>query len=273
MRNTVFSKLSGTGNDFIVIDNRRKVITNPKSFALKVCDRKRSVGADGVLLVERSKKADYKMRIINSDGSEAEMCGNGIRCIGFFSFLKKIAGKNQTVETLSGVKIVTILDAKKGLVDVNMGQPKDERIGAAIKTGGKNFTGFFVNTGVPHTVVLNDSVDVYIYGRQIRYHKVFKPAGTNVNFVKVINANTIKVRTYERGVEAETDACGTGSTASAYITNALCKTKFPTKVITRGGDILEIDADEEGNLYMSGSVTNICEGKIFYDDMPKKTRA
>lgn len=264
MKNAQFSKLSGTGNDFIVIDNRRKVIANPKKFALAVCDRKRSVGADGVLLVEKSKKTDYKMRIINSDGSEAEMCGNGIRCIGLFTFVKKIAGKQQSVETLSGLKTVTILDAAKGLVDVNMGQPKDERTGLVIKTGGKSLPGCFVNTGVPHTVVLNSSVDVYEFGRQIRYHKLFKPAGTNVNFVKVAGKNRIEVRTYERGVEAETDACGTGSTASAYITNLLGKTKFPTDVLTSGGDVLKIDADEDGNLYMSGSVTYICEGKIFY---------
>ncbi|OGF46150.1 MAG: diaminopimelate epimerase [Candidatus Firestonebacteria bacterium RIFOXYA2_FULL_40_8] len=264
MKNIIFSKLSGTGNDFIVVDNRKKSVINVKKFALTVCDRKRSVGADGVLLVEKSSIADYKMRIINSDGTEAEMCGNGIRCIGLFAYLKKIAGKEQSVETLSGLKAVTILSAVKGLVDVNMGLPKDEKMGLVINTGGKKFIGAFVNTGVPHTVILDTGVDVNEYGRQIRYHKVFKPAGTNVNFVKVVNKNTIKVRTYERGVEAETEACGTGSTASAYITNALCKTKFPTKVITKGGDILEIDADEEGNLYMSGNVTYICEGKIFY---------
>ncbi|MFH1074913.1 MAG: diaminopimelate epimerase [Candidatus Firestonebacteria bacterium] len=263
MNNIDFSKISGTGNDFLVIDDRKKALADPGKFALTVCNRKRSVGADGVLLVEKSKKADYKMRILNSDGSEAGMCGNGIRCIGLFAYLKKIAGKEQSVETLSGLKTVTILDAKKGLVDVNMGRPEDEKIGMVIKTGGKKFIGYFVNTGVPHTIVFNDSVNVSEYGRQIRYHKIFKPAGTNVNFVKVVDQNTIKVRTYERGVEAETEACGTGSTASAYITNILCKTKFPTEVVTSGGDRLQIDADEDGNLYMSGSVTYICEGKIF----------
>jgi len=248
----------------LLLITAKKVIREPKKFALTVCNRKRSVGADGVLLVERSKKATYKMRIINSDGSEASMCGNGIRCIGLFTYRKKIAGREQTVETLSGIKTVKILDAAKGLVDVNMGLPKEERNALTIKTGGKTFPGCFVNTGVPHAVVFKDGVDVKEYGRQIRNHKLFGAAGTNVNFVKIINQNTLKVRTYERGVEDETDACGTGSTASAYITNLLGKTKFPTKVITSGGDILNIDADEEGNLYMSGSVTYICEGKIFY---------
>ena len=263
MTQIAFSKLSGAGNDFVVIDNRKKAIKDVKKFALAVCDRKRSVGADGLLLVERSAKASYKMRIINADGSEAEMCGNGIRCVGLFAFFKGIAGKEQAVETLAGVKYVKILDAKKGLVDVNMGQPHDERAGLSIKTGGKSFTGYFVNTGVPHTVILNDKVEVYGFGRQIRFHKLFKPAGTNVNFVKVTGKNKIKVRTYERGVENETLACGTGSTAAAYITNFLGKTKFPTEVHTRGGDILKIDADEEGNLFMAGNVKYICDGKLF----------
>ena len=263
MSDLIFSKLSGTGNDFVVIDNRKKVVKNLKKLALEVCDRKRSVGADGLLLVEHSSKTDYKMRIINADGSEAEMCGNGIRCIGLFSFLKKIAGKEQSVETLSGVKYVKILDVKTGLVDVNMGQPNNERPGVVIKTGGKNFLGYYVNTGVPHTIILNDKVDVKEFGRQIRFHKVFKPAGTNVNFVKVLGKNRIKLRTYERGVEDETLACGTGSTASAYITNFLGKTKFPTEVVTSGGDILKIDADEEGHLFMAGNVKYICEGVLF----------
>ena len=264
MKSVAFSKMSGTGNDFIIIDNRKGVIANSKKFALAVCNRKRSVGADGVLLVERSKVADYKMRIINSDGSEAGMWGNGIRCIAMFAFLKKIAGKEQSVETLSGLKTVTITDSGKGVVDVNMGVPKDEKFGIHVRTCGKSFLAYYVNTGVPHTVVFNKNVNVAVDGRQIRYHKVFKPAGTNVDFVKVIDKHTIRVRTYERGVEEETDACGTGATASAYITNMLCKTKFPAKVVTSGGDILKIDADEDGNLYMSGKVTNICEGKIFY---------
>ena len=141
--------------------------------------------------------------------------------------------------------------------------PQDERAGLSIKAGGKSFTGYFVNTGVPHTVILNDKVEVYGFGRQIRFHKLFKPAGTNVNFVKVTGKNKIKVRTYERGVENETLACGTGSTAAAYITNFLGKTKFPTEVLTRGGDILKIDADEEGNLFMAGNVKYICDGKLF----------
>jgi len=263
MHNFIFSKFSGAGNDFVIIDNRRGAVKNRRKLALEVCNRKRSVGADGLLLVEPSSKADYKMVIINEDGSEAEMCGNGIRCIGLFSFLKKIAGKDQSVETLSGIKYVKILNVRTGLVDVNMGLPNDEKPGLDIKTGGRRFLTYFVNTGVPHAVILNDRVDVKEFGRQIRFHKAFKPAGTNVNFVKILGKNRIKLRTYERGVEAETLACGTGSTASAYITNFLGRTKFPTEVITSGGDILKIDADEEGNLFMAGNVKYICEGKLF----------
>jgi len=260
MRNLKFAKLTGSGNDFIVIDNRKKIIKNPKLFAKEICDRKNSVGADGLLLLEKSKIADFKMRIINSDGSEAQMCGNGIRCIALFAFLKKIVDKKMEIETLSGLKHVEI---KNNFIKVNMGKPSGLSLNLKIKVDGKIFNGHFVNTGVPHTVIFSDKVNVRDIGRKIRFHKLFKPDGTNVNFVKVLSKNKIKVRTYERGVEDETYACGTGSTASAYISNILNKTKFPTFVKTSGGDVLKIDIDEERNLYLSGKVKYICEGYIF----------
>ncbi|MFH1823670.1 MAG: diaminopimelate epimerase [Candidatus Firestonebacteria bacterium] len=260
MRNLRFAKLSGAGNDYLVMDHRRKVIRNPELLAKEVCDRRRSIGADGLLLLERSKNADFKMRIINPDGSEAQMCGNGIRCIGLFAFLKKIADKKMVVETLSGLKYIEIKDIKNYYVKVNMGKPSGLILSLKIKINSKIFNGYFVNTGVPHTVIFNDKVSVKEMGRKIRFHKLFKPNGTNVNFVKVLSKNKIKVRTYERGVEDETHACGTGSTASAYISSITNKINFPTFVITFGGDVLKIDIDKEKNLYMSGKVKYICEG-------------
>ena len=128
---------------------------------------------------------------------------------------------------------------------------------------GKVFTGYFINTGVPHTIIFDNRIPVKEIGRKIRFHKIFKPAGTNVDFVKVLSKNKIKVRTYERGVEDETCACGTGATASAFITNILKKTKFPVKVITSGGEILTIDSDKKDNLHMAGKVKYICGGTLY----------
>lgn len=262
MRNLKFAKLTGSGNDFIVIDNRRKFIKNPKLLAKEVCDRKNSIGADGLLLLEKSKIADFKMKIFNPDGSEAQMCGNGIRCIGLFAFLKKIVDRKMVIETLSGLKYIKIENIKNYYVNVNMGKPSGLNLNLKIKINGRTFNGHFVNTGVPHTVIFNDKISVKDIGRKIRFHRLFKPQGTNVNFVKVLCKNKIKVRTYERGVEDETCACGTGSTASAYISNILNKTKFPAFVMTSGGGVLKIDIDKEQNLYMSGKVKYICEGYI-----------
>lgn len=257
-----FAKLTGAGNDFIVIDNRRKVVKNASSFAKKVCNRKMSVGADGLLLIEKSKVAHFKMRIINADGSEAEMCGNGIRCIALFAFLKKICDRKAIIETLAGLKHGEIINVDKGYIRVNMGKAEKLKLNLKIKIGGKVFNGHYVNTGVPHVIIFYDTPCILDIGRKIRYHKMFKPAGANVNFVKKLSKGKIRIRTYERGVENETYACGTGSTASAYITGKLNKTRFPVDVVTSGGDVLTISTDENENLYMAGKVKFICEGTL-----------
>jgi diaminopimelate epimerase len=202
------------------------------------------------------------MRIINSDGSEAEMCGNGIRCFALYAYINGICGKNAAVETLAGIKNTSVLDKKNGLVNVDMGMPSDIKV-IELKLEGRKFTVYFLNTGVPHAVIFSNNPQVKVDGRKIRYHKTFKPAGTNVNFAGVTGRNSINVRTYERGVEDETDACGTGSTAAAYIANKFKNVKFPVSVKTLGGDMLRIDINKEGHLFMAGGVKYICEGILF----------
>lgn len=245
-----FVKMSGGGNDFIVIDNRKKILpVDPGKFALKVCQRKISVGADGLLLVEKSNYAKFKMRIFNPDGSEAEMCGNGSRCIARFCFLKGISPARMTFETKAGLIRARILDKR---VKLKMSDPTDFRFNLTIKIGAKTLTGFYVNTGVPHTVIFTrdiEKVDVFNLGRKIRNHTLFKPAGTNVDFVKEEDSHTIMIRTYERGVEEETLACGTGAVASAIVSAMKKKVASPVKVIPRGGEVLKV-------------YFNLLEGKI-----------
>jgi len=254
-----FYKYSGTGNDFVIIDNRKKVLKNIFKFAIKVCDRKNGVGADGLLLIENSKVADFKMRIINSDGSEAEMCGNGARCIAHFTFFKKIASKNMNFETKAG-----IIDAyvKGSYVKVKLTKPHSFRQGIRIKYKDKDYELFFINTGVPHAVIFVDNLEnipVEELGRYIRYHDEFKPAGTNVNFVKIINEKEIAIRTYERGVEAETLSCGTGSTASAIISSFVRNMQEPIIVRTKGGEKLKVYLSP---VYLEGKVKQIFKGEL-----------
>jgi diaminopimelate epimerase len=254
-----FYKYSGTGNDFVIIDNRKKVLKNIFKFAIKVCDRKNGVGGDGLLLIENSKVADFKMRIINSDGSEAEMCGNGARCIAHFAFFQKIAPKDMNIETRAG-----IIDAhvKGAYVKVKLPKPHSFRQGIRIKYKDKDYELFSISTGVPHAVIFVDNLEnipVEELGRYIRYHDKFKPAGTNVNFVKIINEKEIAIRTYERGVEAETLSCGTGSAASAIISSFVRNMQEPIIVRTRGGDKLKVYLSP---LYLEGKVMQIFKGEF-----------
>lgn len=267
MASTVnFFKMQASGNDFVVVDNRRKVIKNPLNFTREVCALHTGIGADGVLLVETSRKADFKMRIINSDGSEAEACGNGFRCIGLFANKKLGFPSSFTFETLAGLVRASV---KGSRVRVRMVKPKDLKERDLLKIQGKNLPYSFLNTGVPHAVVFTeglDKIDVNALGRAIREHQAFKPRGTNANFVEIKNAGEIRVRTYERGVEQETQACGTGSTASAILSAVRGFTKPPVKVHTRGGEILNIDFKinerDITDVDLEGEAHIVFEGKI-----------
>ncbi len=264
-KDIAFTKITAAGNDFVVVDNRSNKVPG-RSKAVKWCDRKFGIGADGLLLLERSRKADFKMRIINSDGSEAEMCGNGIRCIAQFAFDKKIAGKKFTVETLAGLISCEIRGA---VVKARMIDPKGMALDFSVPVGGKTMTMNFVNTGVPHAVTFVDrieDVDVDAVGRLIRTHEHFKPRGANANFVRSRGGNAIDVRTYERGVEGETLACGTGSTASALVAAAKYGMKSPVAVKTRGGETLKIYFSRDNgafhDVYLEGPVQTCFEGRV-----------
>ncbi|MGX9727544.1 MAG: diaminopimelate epimerase [Candidatus Electronema sp. VV] len=236
-----FVKMSGTGNDFILIDHRTPLI-EPESmsaFAAAVCRRKFSVGADGLILIENSEQADFCWRFFNADGSVAEMCGNGARCAARFAFMQGIAPAKMRFETLAGL-IEAEVSGKE--VAVKMTEPHDLRLHQTISVNNGPLILHSLNTGVPHVIVFVDNIeetDVRGLGRIIRYHEAFQPAGTNVNFVQK-RGDAFKVRTYERGLEDETLACGTGSAASAIIAALLGQAASPVEIITSGNDRLTI---------------------------------
>ena len=273
-----FYKLQASGNDFILFDNSKgKSKANSafyKKFAKKHCSRKLGIGADGVLVIESSKKADFKMRIFNVDGSEAEMCGNGARCVGLWAFLAK-GKKNVKFDTKAG-----LIEAKvkgKGnssVVKIKISAPSGLKIDLPLKVSRRKIKVNFVNTGVPHVVIFVqglEKIDVDKIGREVRFHKQFKPAGANVNFVEIKGKNSLAVRTYERGVEAETLACGTGSLASAVVSyfklNPRVKQKkaISFSVSTKSKDILKVTFDllnKVSNVWLEGEAYLVYKGEI-----------
>jgi len=262
-----FTKAVATGNDFIIIDNRSAKLGGSLSrLAKKICERKWSVGSDGLLVIEASKKTDFRMRIFNPDGSEAEMCGNGSRCIALYARTKRIAKDEMTIETVAGILKAKV---KKDIVKVKLPDPTDIRWNFCLTIHNCPYKLNFVKAGVPHVVHFVedlDKVDVKNVGASIRFHKEFSPAGTNADFVKVIGANEIKVRTYERGVEDETLACGTGAVASAIISAESEKLKSPITVETQSGEKLkvyfELIEGDFRNVYLEGKAKLVCDGII-----------
>ena len=217
-----FVKMSGTGNDFIVMDHRHPFVplAEQPDFARKICRRRFSVGADGLILIEESVRADFSWRFYNADGSVAEMCGNGARCAARYAHMNGMAGPRMTFETLAGIVEAEVLEAN-GDVRLRLTAPSDFRLGLGIKLAGMERVVHYVNTGVPHAVVfVEDEVPVREWGRELRFHPMFQPAGTNANFVRLLAGGALQVRTYERGVEDETMACGTGAAAAALIAAA-----------------------------------------------------
>ncbi len=265
-KKVIFTKAVATGNDFVIVDNRASCIVNRVSFAKAVCDRKRGIGSDGLLLIERSKKADFRMRIFNSDGSEAEMCGNGSRCVALYAARKGIARQKMTIDTLAGILRASVIG---DTIKVMMTEPKDIRWNFCLMIHECPYKLSFVNTGVPHVIHFVkdlDEIDVKNIGSHLRYHGEFAPAGTNADFVKVAGRNSIKVRTYERGVEDETLACGTGSVASALIAAEAERMNSPITVETRSGEKLKVYFDKVAgdfkNVYLEGSAKLIFDGTM-----------
>jgi diaminopimelate epimerase len=261
---TKFYKMAASGNDFIVIDNRDRSVKNPAALAKQMCERRVSIGADGVLLLEPSKKNAIKMRIFNADGSEAEMCGNGARCAALFCHKIFKFEPAFTMETLAGVVDAIV---EKETVKVKLPDPVDFRDLAPLEVKDGIYYFYFINTSVPHAVIFEESIEdfpVVTVGREIRHHEHFQPKGTNVNFVEIIDKKTIAIRTYERGVEDETLACGTGSTASAIVSVLIKKCTSPVNVRTRGGEVLKISFDmhlyDVTNVYLEGKAGFVYEG-------------
>jgi diaminopimelate epimerase len=251
-----FTKMNGAGNDFVVLDNRDRKLSLDKAQIARLCDRHRGVGADGLLAVEPAENgADFRMRYYNSDGGEAEMCGNGARC--FARFAQRVSGKQGDIsfETQAGVISAKFFGE---LVQIQMSEPHSLRLSETVEAAGEKLTVHSVNTGVPHAVVfVNDleAVDVRKLGAGLRYHPHFAPKGTNANFVQPLDPQTISIRTYERGVEDETLACGTGMVACALIFHELKGAASPVQVRVRGGDTLEIGFRHEGARYREVTLT------------------
>jgi diaminopimelate epimerase len=274
MKTIPFTKMVGAGNDFIVIDHVPVSKSNLKKLALKACDRTNGIGADGVLILDKSKKADYRMRIINADGSEAEMCGNGARCMAAYIVQqKKPKKKTFAMETIAGI---ILGEAKGEIANVRLSDPKDYQFLIPININGNTIQVSYIDTGVPHTIIyVHDlkEINVHAIGRVIRYHNAFKPRGTNVNFAEQINDNLVAVRTYERGVEDETKACGTGSVACAIVTYLRAHPDLNQKkgakmnVKTQGGEILEVTFDinhnKIQNVWLKGSANFIAKGEYY----------
>ncbi|MDA8162276.1 MAG: diaminopimelate epimerase [Desulfobacteraceae bacterium] len=263
-----FKKMHGSGNDFILIDNRSGIIRpeDGPCLAKRLSRRRFSVGADGLILVENSVTADFKWRFFNADGSEAEMCGNGGRCAARFATIIGAAPAKLNFETKAGI---IHAEVNKQLVKLELPGPIGMLFDIPIEVNGLKMQVHFINTGVPHAVILADDIeriDVKQIGRSIRFHERFRPQGTNVDFVEVEGADVI-VRTYERGVEDETLACGTGSVASAIIAAAKAGVaKRPVTVKTRGGESLNIYFDlcgqEASNIFLEGEAALVYSGVI-----------
>jgi diaminopimelate epimerase len=237
-----FTKMNGAGNDFVLVDNRALNIKLSRDQIVRLCHRQRGIGADGLILLIpcASKLADWAWQFYNNDGSDAEMCGNGSRCFG--RFVQRLTGVKDgfTFETFAGVIRVAFNGER---VTVTLTKPQDLRLNEKINLPGSTQMVHSLNTGVPHAVLFVPDADkamVQSLGQEIRRHPHFAPRGTNVNFVQELGPGSIRVRTYERGVEGETLACGTGLTASALLSAKLLKYNSPVQVQVQGGDQLEV---------------------------------
>lgn len=275
-----FTKMEAAGNDFVIFNGLRYEIEDYSRLALKTCDRHFSVGGDGILVCKESKVADIQMLYYNSDGSQGEMCGNGIRCFSKYIYEEGIINKKEfTVETLAGIKKVWLETNERNLVDtvkVNMGKPVfnpkyipvniegDMVIDENLEIDGMKITFSSLLVGVPHTIIFVDdinNVDINTLGKKIENHPLF-PKKTNVDFVEVVARNRINIYTWERGA-GRTLGCGTGSSASVVIGNLKDRLDNVVQVKTEGGE-LEIQIEEDFEIYMKGGARRICDG-FFYN--------
>ncbi len=262
-----FTKMNGAGNDFVLLDNRAGDLQLTREQIIRLCDRHRGVGADGVLLLERpANGADFRMRYYNADGGEAEMCGNGARC--FARYANRTAGPFQqlTFETPAGEIGARLVGE---LVTLRMSEPNDMRLGLELPVEGEKFRASYIDSGVPHVVVpvaRIDDVDVRSLGAALRHHPLFALRGANANFSEQRGPHHIAIRTYERGVEDETLACGTGVVASALLFAANQDLSGPIEVLVRGGDTMQVDFTREGDRFrevmLTGPADFVFDGEL-----------
>jgi diaminopimelate epimerase len=266
-----FVKMSGSGNDFIIIDNRKGLVkADPADLAPLLCARRTAVGADGLVLLENDPEVDFAWRFHNSDGSEAEMCGNAARCAARLAKEWGMAPEELSFRTKAGLIKARVMGRR---VRVELTTPFDLKPKMVLALDDKILEAGYINTGVPHVVIMVDdleAVDLGETGPAVRYHQKFAPVGTNVNFVQVRGPGSLAVRTYERGVEAETLACGTGVAAAALVSSLRGLTKPPVEVEVRSGELLVLDftPNEEGKdpwpgpVFFEGVTTKVYQGTL-----------
>jgi diaminopimelate epimerase len=272
-RKVPFFKMSACGNDFCIIDNRKGIFPEDNASIIRsICQRRISLGADGLILLGNSDRASFRMQFYNADGGEVEMCGNGARCIARFAYLNGIAPEEMIFETKAGFIHAKVSEKS---TRIKLGEirfsSKEGRISLPDIFPEENV--YHLVVGVPHVIRFVtdlESVDVVRFGRKIRYHNLFAPNGTNANFIKVADPSSIMIRTYERGVEDETLACGTGATASAIVAAALGFVSPPIEVITRSGCLLKIYFKNKGEifdpLWLEGEVRVVCSGDLWLNE-------
>ena len=268
MKAVPFYKMHGCGNDFVCIDNRGLGITPDlmDAWARKLCDRRLGAGADGLIFLENTppeRQGDYVWHFYNADGSRGEMCGNGSRCAAWLAVDLGLAGPVHSFGADAGL-IHAEVDYQGRRATVELTRPRDLTLRIPLEAAGSTWETHVVNTGVPHAVVLVSDiaeVDVEHLGAALRHHPHFGLAGTNVNFVTVDTRTAIKVRTFERGVEGETLACGTGAAASVCVAHALGLTEAEVDVTTAGGEVLGINL-RDGAVFLSGAATRVFTGTL-----------
>lgn len=257
---TFFWKMHGAGNDFLLVDDRDLRFPAGDAAGLaRLCDRHRGIGAEGVLLIQPSSAADFRMRFFNPDGTEADLCGNGARCIARLAHDLRAAPADMRMETRAGILRAEILPDR---VRIHLPPPRDWRLHLSVEWAGQTWPVHFVNSGVPHAVCPVENLaqtDVAAFGAFLRRHPLFAPDGTNVDFIRVTGPASLAVRTFERGVEAETPACGTGIVAAVLIAEKLGLVSPPVQAAAAGGDILDVGLSP---LTLTGPAEHVFRGEI-----------
>lgn len=264
-----FAKMAGGGNDFVIIDNRDGRVGNATELTRRICTAHLSVGADGLILIERSTAADFRMRYFNNDGSGGEFCANGTRCAARYAVLHGIAANQMTIDTDAGIVGAEVSSGTK--VMLSLPSPHGYRPERPLRIEDKTIRGSSIVMGVPHYVIFESddlwARDIVPLGRAVRLHPELQPdGGANVNFVVVRGEHSIEVRTYERGVEAETLSCGSGVVASVATASFFRKVTSPVSVLTRSGIDLQVSFTRDGNalrdVRLSGDARLIFEAQL-----------